>query len=203
MPTERGKNKRNALPAELQAVWDNDRAKKAENKRLRALARLEAAADPLSYNKGGKKGRKAMLAAARLDPTITVLPNRVVDMATLVEQIRRFVGDIGGPVSMSLPPTDKATRKNIHEMAIAFNLKSVSKGKGDARYTTLTKTTRTGLGVNEGKVAKIARRGATGRGGAAFVSGDKGKGRAAPMPRHKDGDEVGKVRLLDLTSAGT
>ncbi|KAJ7466888.1 hypothetical protein FB451DRAFT_1259422 [Mycena latifolia] len=188
-PAKRGKKKRDGLPAELQAVWDKDRVKKAENKRLRALARLEAAADPLAPHKGGKKGRKAMLAAARRDPTITVLPNRVVDMTTLVQQIRRFVGDIGGPVSMSLPPTDKTTRKNIHEMAIAFNLKSVSKGKGDARYTTLTKTTRTGLGANEAKVAKIARRGGA---GAAFVKYD-GKARAAAMPRHRDGDEVGKA----------
>ncbi|KAJ7213150.1 hypothetical protein GGX14DRAFT_620332 [Mycena pura] len=190
------KNKRNGLPPELQAMWDNDRAKKAENKRLRALARLEAAADPLAQHKRGKKGRKAMLAAARLDPTITVLPNRVIDMTTLVQQIRRFIADIGGPTSMSLPPTDKATRKNIHEMAIAFNLKSVSKGKGDARYTTLSKTTRTGFGVAEAKVARIARRGAGGRGGAAFVrdgGGEKGKGRAGAMPRHRDGDEVGKA----------
>ncbi|KAJ7025333.1 hypothetical protein C8F04DRAFT_1191473 [Mycena alexandri] len=195
-PAKRGKNKRNDLPAELQAVWDADRQKKAENKRLRAVARAEAAADPLSYKKGGKKGRKAMLAAARLDPTITVLPNRVIDMTTLVQQIRRFLADIGGPSTMSLPPTDKETRKNIHEMAIAFNLKSQSKGKGDSRYTTLTKTTRSGLGTNEAKVAKITRRGANGRGGAGFVryeSGDKGKARVAAMPRHRDGDEVGKA----------
>ncbi|KAJ6594072.1 hypothetical protein B0H19DRAFT_48561 [Mycena capillaripes] len=195
-PAKRGKSKRNDLPPELQAVWDRDREKKAENKRLRALARAEAAADPMSHKKGGKKGRKAMLAAARLDPTITVLPNRVVDMTTLVQQIRRFVGDIGGPQSMSLPPTDKETRKNIHEIATAFNLKSQSKGKGDARYTTLTKTTRSGLGVNEAKVAKVVRRGSAGRGGAAFVryeGGDKGKNRVAVMPRHKDGDEVGKA----------
>ncbi|KAJ6526928.1 hypothetical protein DFH09DRAFT_1264106 [Mycena vulgaris] len=192
-PAKRGKKKRNSLPAELQAVWDNDRAKKAENKRLRALARIEAAADPLMQNKGGKKGRKAMLAAARIDPTITVIPNRVIDMATLVQQIRRFIADIGGPATMSLPPTDKATRKNIHEMATAFNLKSASKGKGDARYTTLSKTTRTGLGVNEAKVGKIARRGGAGAAFVRYDGGDKGKGRAAPMPRHKDGDEVGKA----------
>ncbi|KAJ7621039.1 hypothetical protein FB45DRAFT_992151 [Roridomyces roridus] len=177
-PAKKGKNKRKDIPAELQDIWDRDRAKKAENKRRRALERLELAADPLAHHKGGKKGRKAMLAAARTDPTITVLPNRVIDMTTLVQQIRRFVGDIGGPVSMSLPPTDKATRKNIHEMAIAFNLKSVSKGKGDSRYTTLTKTTRTGLRVDERKVGKLARRGGDGRGGAAFGRDEVGK--AAP-----------------------
>ncbi|KAJ7671180.1 hypothetical protein B0H17DRAFT_194764 [Mycena rosella] len=192
-PAKRGKNKRNDLPEELQAVWDKDREKKAENKRLRALARAEAAADPLMQNKGGKKGRKAMLAAAKLDPTITVIPNRVIDMTTLVQQIRRFTADLGGPATMSLPPTDKTTRKNIHEMAIAFNLKSVSKGKGDARYTTLSKTTRSGYWVDEAKVAKIARRGGAGAAFVKYDAGDKGKARAAAMPRHRDGDEVGKA----------
>jgi hypothetical protein len=119
-------------------------------------------------------------------------------MSTLVAQVRRFIADIGGPQSMSLPPTDKEMRKNVHEMAIAFNLKSVSKGKGEGRYTTLSKTTRTGWGVDEKKVAKIVRRAEGGWGGAAFVrheGGDKGKARVAAMPRHKDGDEVGKVRV--------
>lgn len=196
--TERGKNKRNDLPEELQAVWDRDRAKKAENKRLRALARMEAAADPLVRKKGGKKGRKAMLAAARIDPTITPLPNRVVDLPTLVQQIRRFVGDIGGPQTMALPPAEKETRKSMHELAIAFGLKSQSKGKGEGRYTTLAKTTRSGIRVDEAKVAKILRRGGGG-GGASFVrygDGGKGRGGGAPVPRHKDGDEVGKVRVL-------
>ncbi|KAG6818613.1 hypothetical protein H0H93_003443 [Arthromyces matolae] len=171
---------------------------KAENKRLRALKRLELAADPLMRKKGGKKGRKAMLAAAKLDPTITVLPNRIIDMTTLVQQIRRFIGDIGGSNTMSLPPTDKETRKNVHEMALAFNLKSVSKGKGDARYTTLSKTTRTGLFVDEKKVAKIVRRS---MGGGGYMYGGEfrgsntrgGRGGAVSMPRHKEGEEVGKA----------
>ncbi|KAJ7057672.1 hypothetical protein C8F01DRAFT_1060646 [Mycena amicta] len=197
------KKKRSDIPAELQDTWERDRAKKAENKRQRALARLEAAADPLAAHKGGKKGRKAMLAAARLDPTITVLPNRIIDMTTLVQQIRRFIADLGGATSMSLPPTDKATRKSVHELATVFGLKSVSKGKGEARYTTLSKTTKTGMRVDEKKVAWMCRRG--GARGTSFVavsegggSGGgaraKGKGRAIPvMPRQRDGDEVGKA----------
>ncbi|KAF7297523.1 hypothetical protein MIND_00986500 [Mycena indigotica] len=191
-PAKRGKKKRDDIPAELQDIWDRDRAKKAENKQRRALARLELAADPMAAHKGGKKGRKAMLAAARVDPTITVLPNRVIDLTTLVQQIRRFVADLGGPANMSLPPTDKATRASVHELANAFGLKSVSKGKGMARYTTLTKTTRTGIRVDEKKIGWICRRG--GARGASFVNvqgADKGKGPA--MPRHKDGDEVGKA----------
>lgn len=133
-----------------------------------------------------------MLAAARLDPTINVIPNRVVDITTLVQNIRRFIADIGGPSTMSLPPADKATRKSVHELAIAFNLKSVSKGKGEARYTTLTKTTRTGFGVNEKKVGQIMRRG-SGR-GYEFVDGGKGDWKkGGGGPRHREGDVVGEV----------
>ncbi|KAJ7784453.1 hypothetical protein B0H16DRAFT_1296813, partial [Mycena metata] len=169
--TERGKNEWNDLPPELQAVWGADWQKKAE------------------------EGHKAILAPARLNPTITVLPNPVIDVTTLVQ--RRFIADIGGPSTTSLPPKDKETRNNIHEMAIAFNLKiqSQDKGNGDLRYTTLAKTTRSETGVNEGKVAKIMRRGANGPGVAGFVhkSGDKRKARFAAMPRLRDGDEVGKT----------
>ncbi|KAJ3508528.1 hypothetical protein NLJ89_g5705 [Agrocybe chaxingu] len=192
-PAKRSKDKGKDLPPGLRAQWEKDRQKKAEYKKARELARLEAAADPLSKKKGGKKGRKAMQAAAALDPTITVIPNRIIDMTTLVQQIQRFIADIGGPKEMALPPTNKETRKNIHEMAIAFNLKSISKGKGDARYTTLTKTTRSGFGVNESKVAKIVRRsGGMGARGDSFIYDKKGRSGGGPkMPRHRDGDEVG------------
>ncbi|KAG6879360.1 hypothetical protein C0992_003278 [Termitomyces sp. T32_za158] len=195
-PARKNKDKYKGFPPELQDQWQKDHEKKAENKRLRQLKRLELAADPMSSKKGGKKGQKAMLAAAKLDPTITVLPNRIIDMTTLVQQIRRFVGDIGGPSSMSLPPTSKETRKQIHEMALAFNLKSISKGKGDSRYTTLTKTTRTGLFVDEGKVSKIVRRSVRGGGGGGEFSGSKTRGARGggyAMPVHKEGDEVGKA----------
>ncbi|KAF5328816.1 hypothetical protein D9619_011550 [Psilocybe cf. subviscida] len=188
-PAKRRKDKGKDLPADLKAQWEKDRKVKAERKKARELARLEGAADPMSKKKGGKKGRKAMLVAASLDPTITVIPNRVIDMVTLTQQIRRFIAEIGGPKQMSLPPTTKDTRKKIHEMAAAFNLKSVSKGKGDARYTTLHKTSRTGQRVDEKKVAWIAQQsGARGE----FIYN---KGRAPPtsMPRHREGDEVGKA----------
>ncbi|KAF9557967.1 hypothetical protein CPC08DRAFT_710000 [Agrocybe pediades] len=192
-PAKKKKDKKNSLPAELQAQWDKDRAAKAERKKQRERERLENAADPMSKKKGGKKGRKAMLAAAALDPTITVLPNRIIDMVTLVQQIRRFINDLDGPGTMSLPPTNKETRKNVHEMAIAFNLKSVSKGKGDARYTTLTKTSRTGLNVDERKVAKIVRRsGGAGSRGDSFIYEKKSKV-STVMPRHREGEEVGKA----------
>jgi hypothetical protein len=189
------KDKYKDIPAHLQAQWEKDRDQKAEYKRQRALARLALASDPLSQKMGGKKGRKAMLAASKLDPTITVLPNRIIDMTTLVQQIRRFLVDVGGPSTMSLPPTNKETRKNVHEMAVAFGLKSQSKGKGDARYTTLIKTSRSGVDIDERKVAKIVRRGARGGGGEFSGSGGR-KGGGTTAPKHKEGDEVGKACSL-------
>jgi hypothetical protein len=72
-----------------------------------------------------------MLAASKLDPTITVLPNRIIDTTT---QIQRFLADVGGPSTMSLPPASKETRKNVHEMALVFGLKSVSRGKGEVYH---------------------------------------------------------------------
>ena len=112
------------------------------------------AADPMAQHKGGKKGHKAMLAAAR---SAEDLPNRVVDLISLEQQIRRFLANVGGPASISLPPADKETRKRVHELATAFNLKSQSKGKGDGRYTTLTKTSKSGVGINQKKINWILR----------------------------------------------
>lgn len=134
-----------------------------------------------------------------LPGTIHVIPNRVIDMNTLVMEIRRFIADIGR-VSMALPPANKETRKKVHDLAEAFGLKSKSKGKGDARYTTLTRTSRTGYAVSERKIGKIVR-GAGGHGGMFGSSsyggekGKKGKGGGAPVrvPRHREGEEVGGV----------
>ncbi|KDQ55660.1 hypothetical protein JAAARDRAFT_133277 [Jaapia argillacea MUCL 33604] len=191
---KRKKDKGKDLPPALQEQWAKDRAKKAAYKQERAQARLEAAVDPLVPKKGGKKGRKATLAAARLDPSIEV-PNQVFSLITLEQQIRRFLADLGGRDVMSLPPCDKETRKAVHELALAFNLKSQSKGKGQNRYTTLRKTTKSGFGINEGKVARILRRERGGGGGGGGWNGNdgwKGKG-TAQMPRHREGDEVGKA----------
>jgi hypothetical protein len=189
----KSKDKYKDTPEHLRALWQKDRDRKAENKRQRALARLALASDPLSQKQGGKKGRKAMLAAAKLDSTITVLPNRIIDMTTLVQQIRRFLANVGGPSTMSLPPTNKETRKRVHEMAMAFGLKSQSKGKGDARYTSLIKTSRSGVGVDERKVARILRSARGGGGGGEFSGSGVRKNGRTTAPKHKEGDEVGKA----------
>jgi R3H domain/G-patch domain len=203
----RGKDKRNAFPPELQAQWDKDRAKKAARKAQREAERLERAADPFSNKKGGKKGRKAMLAAAAQDPiAVMSSANRIFDITTLVQMIRRFVDDLGGKSSMSLPPTSKETRKNVHELAIAFGLNSASKGKGENRYVTLSKTTRTGR-IDEKKVSKVVRRaGGAGGFGNDFGSGTGGRGRGGGkvvVPKHREGEEVGgKAPKIDATNVG-
>ncbi|KAG0707012.1 hypothetical protein DFH29DRAFT_897923 [Suillus ampliporus] len=152
-PAKRKKDKMKEAPAELREIWEKDR-------------------------KGGKKGRKAMRTAEQRDPSM--LPqsaNAIVDMESLEKQIRRFISDAGGKNSIVLPAMDKASRKEVHELANAFNLKSHSKGKGYGRYITLTKATKTRT-ANEQKVKSVMKRHG---------------GRFDTMPRHKDGDEVGKA----------
>ncbi|TFY79598.1 hypothetical protein EWM64_g4414 [Hericium alpestre] len=186
-PSKRKKEKDKDIPIELRDQWNRDRAKKADHKRAREKARLETAADPLAKKKGGKKGRKAMMAAAALDPSVEI-SNRVVDMASMEQQIRRFLANIGGPNSMSLPPMEKYARKTVHELATAFNLKSQSKGKDNARYTTLSKTTRSGVGINEKKINKILKK-------AGVVVSSASGGRQGQPPKHKprEGEIVGKA----------
>ncbi|KAF8634262.1 hypothetical protein AX17_004219 [Amanita inopinata Kibby_2008] len=208
---KRKKDKLQAAPLSLQQQWEKDRVKKAERKALRDIARLEAAMDPLAQKKGGKKGHKAMQRAARLDPTITVIgPNRVIDMTTLVQQIQRFLANPSGPRSMSLPPTDKYTRKLIHEMATAFDMKSKSRGDGDARHTTLTRTSGSGLYVDKRKVSWIMRQG-NARGAFSRDNEDDdggggergGKGKRFTALRQKEGEEVGKeAPKIDSTNIG-
>ncbi|KAF9234303.1 hypothetical protein BU15DRAFT_79190 [Melanogaster broomeanus] len=164
---------------------------KTEYKRQRHEARLQAAVDPFSNHKGGKKARKAMLAASKLNPEdlVSMVPNAIVDMASLEAQIRHFVDDIGGKSSMALPAMDKASRKKVHELAAAFGLSSQSKGKGVRRYTTLMKTTRTGI-VKEGKVRAIMKR--FGNTFDRAYDRKNGGGSNGQLPRHREGDEVGK-----------
>lgn len=175
----KGKQFTGLFAAELQAQWAKDRANKAVQKRERQTARLIAALDPLS---NGKALRKAMRAAERLDPSKarSITPRAIVDADALEAQIRRFVGE--RRASVALPAMDREARKVVHELAAVFGLKSVSKGKGSTRYTTLFRTRRTGMGIREDKVRSVMRRCVGGRGG----------GRRGQMPRHKEGDEVGK-----------
>lgn len=138
---------------------------------------------------------KAMLAAARYDGP-EELPNRITDFVSLEQQIRRFIDDIGCPSSMSLPPANKETRARIHDLADAFNLKSKSIGNGDKRYTTLSKTTATGSKINENKVKRIMRQvaGYDWQGPSRYNK----DGKKMSLAKHREGEEVGKVCLLQI-----
>lgn len=115
---------------------------------------------------------------------------RFPDMAALEVQLRTFINNIGGQNTMALPPMEKFARKKVHELAQAFNLKSKSMGRGNTRYTTLIRTSRSGIAIDEPKIRRIA-----GRMGGARITTSRSKPSTGAMPRHRDGDEVGKVRI--------
>lgn len=119
----------------------------------------------------------------------------------VVGLMRQFVADIGGDHTRTLPPMDKKMRKTVHDLANAFNLKSESKGSGAARFTTLTKTTWSGLNVNEKAIARILDHPSS----YVAVAHEGGKGeawRGAGRRRPRDGEVVGEVRFICKEQSG-
>ncbi|KAH9069785.1 hypothetical protein EDB83DRAFT_2551021 [Lactarius deliciosus] len=170
------------VPAELHDQWERDRKKKAERKRLRELERIAAAADPFTPTKKrlGKKERKKAARRAAASP---------ISLETVVGHMRRFVEDLGSAPTLALPPMERHARKSVHELASAFNLTSKSEGGGEARFTRLSKTTRSGLWIDERKVARILGKPAPPQGGGKGKG--KGKGKAGVKIRPREGELVG------------
>jgi hypothetical protein len=110
-----------------------------------------------------------------MDPE-TGLPSSRPQLSIVEELIRDFVEDIGGRDALVLPPMEKPMRAKVHELATAFHLKSRSQGKGDGRFTTLFRTSRTGTVIKEWKIEKL-------------VHGSQRR----RVVRHKEGEEVGKA----------
>lgn len=110
-----------------------------------------------------------------------------VSVEMVIGHIRRFTQDLGSAPTLSLPPMEQHVRKSVHELASAFNLNSKSSGKGAARFTRLIKTTRSGLRIDERKVARILGKPAPPHGG----DKGKGKGKAGVKIRPRDGELVG------------
>ncbi|KAI0268910.1 hypothetical protein BGY98DRAFT_1018014 [Russula aff. rugulosa BPL654] len=180
-PARRKKNK--YIPEELREQWERDRAKKAERKRVRELERSAAALDVFETRKGRKKkkARKARQAAALASP---------MSLETVVGLMRQFVADIGGARTHPLPPMDPQMRKTVHELAHAFKLNSKSKSSGSGRFTTLTKTTLSGMNVDEKAIGRILRYSSSN----ITHEGGKGKGRrGAGRIRPRDGEVVGET----------
>ena len=184
----RKKKKDKNIPKELHEQWDRDREKKAERKRLRALEKSAAALDPFLPKKGGKKARKARLAAASASP---------MSLETVVEHMRRFVADLGGARTLPLPPMDHKMRKSVHDLAHAFKLESKSQNKGAARFTTLKKTPLAGINVDEKAIGRIL--GRPSAYGAHEGGNLKGKDKAVRI-RPRDGELVGEVRFWNSLS---
>ncbi|KAH9055548.1 hypothetical protein EDB87DRAFT_1579780 [Lactarius vividus] len=169
------------VPAELHDQWERDRKKKAERKRLRELERIAAALDPFTPTKKKRLGKKERKKAARRAAASPI------SLETVVGHMRRFVEDLGSAPTLSLPPMERHARKSVHELASAFNLNSKSEGNGAARFTRLIKTTRSGLRVDERKVARILGKPAPPHGG----DKGKGKGKVGGKIRPRDGELVG------------
>ncbi|KAG8685016.1 hypothetical protein FRC08_013337, partial [Ceratobasidium sp. 394] len=138
----RGKNKH--VPVELQAQWERDRAKKAENKRLRALQRQIAAQEAPKRGSGPKSK-----AAFRFNNS-----GAVSSLPALEPKLRAFVANLGVQ-TMALQAMDKESRRRVHLLAECFRIKTASKGSGTGRYVTLIRTSRTGLAIDEAKIRRL------------------------------------------------
>lgn len=197
------------LPPELLSQWQQDRAKKLENKRKRA----EALRTALENDHTGRKGKKVKV---QLPPTKvdrhgtkqkpkTLSPDdddsdSEMDIDQLETALWDFVDD-EEQASLELPPMDKASRKQMHMIAEAVGLKSQSFGTGDARFTTLIKAeSKAKKKVNMGKVDRLFKDWKEGPG---FGKPAKGKAHSKtkdPRPgnakakgkRHREGDVVGQ-----------
>ncbi|KAF8493604.1 hypothetical protein JB92DRAFT_2818605 [Gautieria morchelliformis] len=176
------------IPPGLRDQWERDRAKKADRKRLRALARLQSAENASPTRRSSRRNEK-ILGGARVQGR-TIYVDHVNTLGVLEELIRKFLGNLD-MTQLVLPPKKKDWRRRAHLLAEAFNLMSKSTGKEQRRFMTLIKTTRSGININEKKIYRL-------------VSGDNGEGFKASQGgakpvRHRDGDEVGKMapRLSD------
>ncbi|KAK9472750.1 uncharacterized protein V1510DRAFT_416816 [Dipodascopsis tothii] len=116
------------LEAQLRESWKRDRHKKAERKKEREQLRRE-----------GLLNKKARTTGA---PDLAAkYPSGLTPMQ-LNDEIAFFL-EAEGQTTLSLPPMDKNARKNVHNFAHLFALKSKSVGSGLKRFTVLYKTAKT------------------------------------------------------------
>ncbi|KAG9099388.1 hypothetical protein FRC06_005309 [Ceratobasidium sp. 370] len=185
-PASRGKNKH--VPIALQAQWERDRAKKAENKRLRALQRQIAAQEAPKRGSGPKSKAAFMFNNS----------GAVSSLPALEPKLRAFVANLGMH-TMALQAMDKESRRRVHLLAECFGIKTASKGSGTGRYVTLIRTSRTGLAIDEARIRRLIRAAdAEDGGGASFnqayyrgdgEGGNKGKAKI----KTRDGEVIGRT----------
>ncbi|KAL9085991.1 MAG: hypothetical protein Q9165_007353 [Trypethelium subeluteriae] len=120
-------------------AWDadrqNKRLKKAERQELRELGLL------------GKKKDKVELA---------VKYPQGISKQQIMDEIRTFLSS--PHECLPFPPMEKDERRQLHQAATAFKLKSKSIGNGASRYTVVVKTSRTVANDDDTAFARADRR---------------------------------------------
>ncbi|GAO46441.1 hypothetical protein SAICODRAFT_4763 [Saitoella complicata NRRL Y-17804] len=160
------------MEAQIKDQWAKDRSSKADKKREREELRKAGMLGK------GKKGKKAKL-ADRDEFSLGISVQR------MNIEIRDFIDDLGMQ-SLPLPPMDKFSRRTVHTLASAYNLKSKSVGKGKRRFPTLIKTTKTSYPRDERLVDEIlARHEGGGRGNTGYLP-------RLDRPRPRPGKTVGQ-----------
>ncbi|TIC24404.1 hypothetical protein E3Q12_01537 [Wallemia mellicola] len=196
------KKKKSKVPPQLQRLWDQDRVRKAEKKKVREQIRMADALSPYTKTKGKKPKKmqaRAIKAAAELSDD-DFLPD-YYNVQTINTEIQSFV-DVPQRKMMKLPPMDNKSRKQIHMLAETYNLKSKSTGKGVGRHIMLLRTARSGKNIDYAAVNKAAK--ACDKGGignfyktlhlarkAAQVERKSGQAAKPKMMPHREGTIVG------------
>jgi R3H domain len=151
-----------------------------------------ASTDPLPSRKSGKKKDKLGKRIYKEPESDAGEITPIVDLPSLVSQIRVFLADLGGSQSMVLPPMDKESRARVHVIATCFKLKSKSAGVGSARHTTLIRTTKSGVKVDEKKINYVLSGRSFGPSIPFSKAHDRRSGEGSQgIFRHRDGDVVG------------
>ncbi|EEB07175.1 R3H and G-patch domain-containing protein [Schizosaccharomyces japonicus yFS275] len=127
----------------LQEQWLKDRSKKAGRRRERELLRAEGL---LGKKKKNKKINKKLAKAG--DALVSAngasyLRNPSAFYLEIHKKIKEFL--VSDKQEISFPPMPKKLRKDIHNLAYQFALKSSSQGQGQQRFLSLYKTRATGF----------------------------------------------------------
>lgn len=170
----------NALWAEeLQEQWEKDRKRKATKKQLRAAERQAEALNPYPASHLSKSSRGEMKRLKRAEKkerrqTLKTLANlgdeeavqhfiddtasdafpSMLSMARLQQGIESFLSD-ATKSTFALPPMNKQMRASVHSLAMAYNLRSKSRGNGENRFPLLYKTLQSGRNVNRKAVQRL------------------------------------------------
>ncbi len=196
--TERRKDKGKDLPPDLQALWEKDRKAKAEHKKAREQARLENAADPMAKKKRRQERPQSNACSRRAGPHHNCHPESYYRYGHFGAAIRRFIADIGGPPT-HVTPTDQQrdTQKyprdgggvqfdQLEQRARVMHGTPLFQRQRGADFAWMNRRLRRSYAEAEGW-----------RTWGLFYTREEGQG-CPSMPRHREGDEVGKARDYNL-----